>query len=313
VSDLDAAAASWDAAVDATHGADPFCTSSAWSFAAGASFPTAEPPTLVEEDGAWYGSRLARGEAAVLLGLDPVWGFATPAVGPPKAAARIVARRLEHADWDVAVLTGQARGMPLTEALVAALVDRFSLHLGPEESRARADLGDGLSAWWASRSARFRQRLGQVERRAAEAGVEIVDASGLDVDELMRRVLAVEERSWKGEQGTGLSEPELAAFYRRMLTRLQPAGQVRALLARVDDADVGYIVGGVRGSTYRGFQLSQAMAAAHLSIGHLLQLEQVRGAADEGLATYDLGMAMPYKDRWADRLDTTFALIVRRS
>jgi CelD/BcsL family acetyltransferase involved in cellulose biosynthesis len=125
-------------------------------------------------------------------------------------------------------------------------------------------------------------------------------------------VLAVESRSWKGAEHTGLSDPDLAAFYRRMLSTLSSTGRARALLAVREGVDVGYVIGGVRGFTYRGFQLSQAREVEHLSVGHLLQLEQVRRAAHDGVTTYDLGMLMPYKQRWADHLDTTFALVVRR-
>jgi len=309
---VDELAGQWNEAVAATDGADLFCSSSVWSFAAASSFPLAEPPTVLAEGGAFYGVRRVAAEAGLLLGLDPIWGFATPVVGPSAAGAQLVAGRLRTRDWDVAALTGQARGMPMTEALISALGDRFVLGVGPEESRLRADLTGGVEAWTVRRSSRFRQRLRQIEERATSAGVDVEDASGHTVDDLLARVIGIERRSWKGEEGTGLADPHLVTFYRHMLRRLQPTGGVRALVARLDGEDVGYVLGGVCGATYRGFQLSHARSAGSLGVGHLLQLHEVRRAAAEGLATYDLGMAMPYKQRWADRVDTTFTLVVRR-
>ena len=52
------------------------------------------------------------------------------------------------------------------------------------------------------------------------------------------------------------------------------------LVARLDDRDVGFILGGIRGATYRGLQLSHDTGAAHLALGHLLQLHQLRLLVD---------------------------------
>jgi CelD/BcsL family acetyltransferase involved in cellulose biosynthesis len=41
-------------------------------------------------------------------------------------------------------------------------------------------------------------------------------------------------------------------------------------------------------------------------------MAQIRRLADEAIVTYDLGMDMEYKRRWADRSDDTFAVVVRR-
>ncbi|HAS13065.1 MAG TPA: hypothetical protein DCS55_21535, partial [Acidimicrobiaceae bacterium] len=88
-----------------------------------------------------------------------------------------------------------------------------------------------------------RQRLRQVRRRAEDAGVAVVDCSALAPDEAMDRVLAVEARSWKGEEGTGLASASLAEFYRRMAWRLAAGEALRLLFARQGERDIGYVLG----------------------------------------------------------------------
>ena len=309
---LDRIARAWDEAVDRTPDADEFCASSIWSFAAARSFPEHEPPVVVGDGRSFAGLRRATGEdgTRLLLGLDPVWGFATPMVGHPLQSARLLATRLALDDHEVAVVTGQRHRAIGLQCLVQVLGDRHRLLQGPTEVRVRADLSEGLEPWLARRSARFRQRLGQLRRRADAGGITVVDCSALPPDDALDRILDVEVRSWKGEAGTGLASDSLAAFYRRMAWRLAAGDQLRLLFARHADRDIGYVLGGVRGRTYRGLQLSYDRRFADHGIGHLLQIHQLEALVGTGTDVYDLGMDMAYKRRWADHVDETFAVLV---
>lgn len=311
---LELVARAWDDAVDRTPDADEFCASSIWSFAAAASFPEHDPPVVVGDGRSFAGLRRATGEdgTRLLLGLDPVWGFATPMVGHPVQAARLLAARLRLDDHDLAVVTGQRHDGVGLGCLVQVLGEHHRLLQGPTEQRLRADLSEGLGPWLARRSSRFRQRLRQIRRRADDAGVSVIDCSALAPDDAIDRVLDVEVRSWKGDQGTGLASEALAGFYRRMAWRLGAADQLRLLFARQDGRDVGFVLGGVRGRTYRGLQLSYDERVRDLGIGHLLQIHQLEALAGTGIDVYDLGMDMAYKRRWADRVDETFAVLITR-
>lgn len=310
--DLSMLARPWDDAVRETPDIDGFCSSTAWSFAAAESFPEAGPPTILGDGRAFCGLRSAAGADGqrVLLGLDPVWGFASPLVGPPAAAATMLAARLELEPFDHAVVTGQRTDSLLAAWIVRTLEDRFRLLHGPVQERLRIDLAGGVEGWLARRSPRFRQRARRLQR--AGDGVCFVDVSALPPDELIDRLIDVEHRSWKGRQGTGLASSGLAAFYRQVAARLAAREQLRALIARRGDTDVGYILGGVRGPLYRGLQLSYTEDVRDLAVGHRLQLAQLGRLEVEGIETYDLGMDMEYKRRWADRVDETFAIVVTR-
>ncbi len=314
VDDLPRIASYWDAAVDATPDVDTFCSSTIWSFSAATSFPEVAAPIVVGNGRAFCGLRAtttAEG-ARVLVGLDPVWGFATPLVGPPMEAAVMLAARLAQEPFDLAVIAAQREDMVLTGCVARVLDEDFELLRGPVEHRLRVDLAGGVEPWFARRSPRFRQQLRRLRRDAAARGVEICDLSALPPDEVFERILGIEARSWKGEADTGLASEDLAAFYRQICVRLAAREHLRVLVARVDDRDVGFILGGVRGDTYRGLQLSYDRNAADLGLGHLLQFDQLERLTTEGIAVYDLGMDMDYKRRWADRVDETISLVIRR-
>lgn len=310
--DLDQLAPSWDAAVALTQGADPFCAASDWSFAAATSFTHASAPVVVAAGEGLCGLRsvVQPDGSRMLVGLDPVWGFATPAVGPPTDAADALVEQLGIHDWDYALIAGQDVEFPGTHAIVHALGD-FRVLRGPNQERLRADLSGGFDAWWARRSSRFRQRLRRIEREASEAGIDVVDGSTGSADDILERILRIEAASWKAGDDTGLNTPDMAAFYRAIARRLAPEGRLRALFAREADNDIGYVLGGVRGPIYRGLQLSYVASAADRSIGHLLQLAQLRRLGPT-IECYDLGMDMPYKRRWVDTVEPSLVLVVQR-
>jgi CelD/BcsL family acetyltransferase involved in cellulose biosynthesis len=312
VDELEQLVPHWDAAVDRTPGVDGFCSAAPWSFSAATSFPHADPPVLVGDGTAFCGLRIVRSQEVgqVLVGLDPVWGFASPVVGPPRAAAEALVARLALDDFAYALIAGQRADSALTGWIVRLLEDSHRLLRGPVQERLQVDLSDGVDAWMGRRSSRFRQRLRHLCSDAERRGVRFHDVSAMGPDALFDRILAVESRSWKGTEATGLADEDLAAFYRQMTVRLAARDQLRVLVAELDGADAGFILGGIRGSTYRGLQLSYAEAAAPLGLGHLLQFEQLRRLPGEGITCYDLGMDMPYKRRWADAVDETFAVVI---
>jgi hypothetical protein len=87
---------------------------------------------------------------------------------------------------------------------------------------------------------------------------------------------------------------------------------IRLSVARLDGADVGFILGGVINGRYRGFQLSFAQSVRALSVGNLLQLHEIRSLCFEGVHTYDLGMDMEYKRVWSDSVFVTRPIIAVR-
>lgn len=282
-----------------------------------------EPIVVATGDGlaALARHRLADG-LAVVSGLDALWGFACPILGQDMdSIGSAVQTRLGDLEWDRLFLPGYPDDLVLARA-IGPWFGRFgTLYAGPGIGRRVADIG-ALDQWWGRRSPRFRRNLRRAERAATERGLRYVDLSGdlapSDVAALIERLVAIEDRSWKGApsddgEPSGIAAPPMQALYRSMVDRLAGSGRARAVIAVLDGVDVGYILGGIRRGRYRGLQLSFTTDVGALSIGHLLQWHEIRHLAADGLAdTYDLGMDMGYKAAWSDRLESSVVLVLER-
>jgi hypothetical protein len=290
-------AAAYDAHVGASEGIDRFCSSSAWVLAARAAFAP-EAPSFLARGTRGYAAFVRHGD--LLLGLDTEWGFACPLVGN---VVHELSDAVEGEPWRAILLPGIVPGSDLMRAVVRAF-PHHELRLGPTLRRWVASLEGGLDGYLARRGSKLRSNLRRAAGRAREEGITF-EAKGT-----LERAVAVERRSWKGAEGTGLLVPEMRVFYDELLARLGP--DARMLFARKDGEDVGYILGGVRDGCYRGFQFSYDARLAHLSLGGLLQAEQIAALAAEGVRTYDMGIDLPYKHRWADGpVDTVTIAVVR--
>jgi hypothetical protein len=317
----------WDALVEQTDGIDRWCTSSVWSASAGTAF--ASGPAVALGDAAGPFRVLLHREVTetddgrmlrVVVGPDPVWGFASAIVGDAALGADAVAvYLLEHDDWDVALLPGLEPGSEIEHSIGSRLLQRFArVRIGVDAVRLVARLvpgADGVGAadaWLARRSATFRRNLRRAQRAATGMGLrfEVLDAG--EPAEVMARLLAIEHHSWKGVEESGLVSPSMAAFCRGMLERLPATGRM-VTVASLRGTDVGFILGGVLAFGYRGAQLSYTQDVAAYSIGHLLQWHEIRRLAARGVVRYDLGMDIEYKHRFADEQYVTRSLLVFRA
>jgi Acetyltransferase (GNAT) domain len=337
--ELDHRWADLEAAADATPGIDPWCSGPDWLIPVATGFAPDAPRLLLSTDdgtgfallSGYTGDIGGRPGADLLSGLEPLWGFGCPILGPdPGAVAAELADHLRRtAERRSLLLPGlpplpsqtepdqsggpsRDRGADRTTIPIAsALSDLGRVGLGHGISRQVADLHDGFETWLTRRSARFRRNLRRAERAADHAGLMIVDAA--DDPRVFDRILAIERRSWKGLDDSGITSTEMATMYRAMVERLQARGRLLANVAVLDGRDVGYIIGGLRGRRYRGLQLSFTVDAQALSVGHLLQADQLAKLAEHDRAdVYDLGMDFGYKRRWADRLEPSAILLIER-
>jgi hypothetical protein len=303
----------WDTAVDATDGVDRWSSGSDWAFSTHATWGVG--PEIVMRCDAGFAAfgRLTMDGAEALVGLDPVWAFASPIVGPnPRDLTRAVCDRLEEeGDWDLVFLTGLVAESPLDQACIEAFGRRHQLFAGPASARLVADVSD-VERWWSSRGEKFRRNIRRAQRSAEAAGLCIEVVDGYEPDDLMTRLVGLEALSWKGREESGLLGGQMAEFYRTMMDPLQSSSRLRAAVAVRDGRDVGFILGAVRGGTYRGLQVSFAAGHEELSIGNLLQNHELRRVAREGVVRYDLGMDMPYKHHWASASEETRTIVVRR-
>lgn len=312
-----------DEAISRTPGIDPWCSGVDWIIPVHRAFAPESEPLLLMDNGTPGGEdagakrfvllsryRADSGEG-LIAGLEPLWGFACPLLGGDHAAnAKSLAIHLRgDAGWQTLALPGLPADRSLIMSMARPLAELGDVGLQEGITRRIADLTDGPDAWLERRKPKFRRNLRNAQRRARGAGVDFYIAD--DSPDAFERIVAVEQRSWKGAQGDGITAPEMQSFYRSMTERLRQDGSLRCVIATRNGSDVGYILGGSRNARYRGLQLSYTQESAALSLGHLLQLHEIRRMSAEGVVLYDMGMDMEYKAKMADTTMTSVMLVVR--
>jgi Acetyltransferase (GNAT) domain len=318
--ELDRRADAFDEVVASMPDIDHFCSSSAWILPAQAALMPRRRPWLFEGEHGYVA--MMRGQHpdgwSYVEPLESMWGLACPLIGRDSAlvATAFVGLCRERAgEWDVALLSGLAPGSTLCVRLVKQLAPHYELRLGPRAVRHVAELDGGIDAFLARRSRNFRRALRRALRDAEDAGIEFEPARPADAATALavyERIVRVEARSWKGLVGVGIDSGTMHDFYRDMLPRLAAHDRLRAIFARRQDQDIGYILGAVFLGTYRGLQFSFDHDDRALGLGNLCQYRQILALCDEGVTRYDLGTDMEYKRRWSDTTHDTISLIALR-
>lgn len=306
------------AAVAATSGIDSFCSSLDWLLPAHEAFIPDHPLHLRRSQSGFV--TLARGFnpriGRYLQPLEASWCLASPFAGSDiEALVDEFAEECESrlVDWDLLYLSGIPPDTPLFRRLVAAFGLRHRIGLGHRTARYVASLEGGIDAYLSRRTSKFRANLRRAERLAEDEGITVERVFHCDeagAPELYERILAVEERSWKGMGGTGILDGGMNTFYRIMLPRLARRDSLRVVFLRRGDEDVAFVFGGMFGTTYRGLQLSYDDDYGKLSLGNLAQLEMIRALCADGVGAYDLGSELDYKSRWAESQMETVTLWV---
>ena len=192
---------------------------------------------------------------------------------------------------------------PLYRRLGRRLGGRRRLRIARDAASCQVDLSGGVEAFLARRSRGFRSGLRADRRRVHGAGIAFDYEAPADPASALRRILELEARGWKEAAAQGIFQsPRPRRFYGDLFARAAAAGRLRTIFAQREGVDVAYAVGGLAGTTYRGYQMTYAQEHARLGIGNVTQLEMMERLAAEGVVRlFDLGMEVEYKRRWEDR------------
>lgn len=304
-----------EALVDATPDIDIYCSGPDWVFPTHHGFAADQRAIVLGDMQRWTALFCAYADESgeiVLSGLEPRWGFSCPVLtGDPAAHVPELADELDEIPgWVRLVITGLTAESQLFEALGRNLSRLGTVYMADGMECCVADLSGGVDQWLRRRSSRFRRQWNKWIAAVSDPSLKIEDVT--DADGLMDRLLAIERRGWKGQDDDGIIAVPMERMYRDMIDRLARRDRLLASIAVVDGEDAGFILGGVRAGVYRGLQLSYVEDAAALSLGHVLQCHQIRSLKNFGVHTYNLGMDMEYKRRWADSVRPTTVLIVHR-
>jgi CelD/BcsL family acetyltransferase involved in cellulose biosynthesis len=152
-----------------------------------------------------------------------------------------------------------------------------------------------------------RSDLRRMQRRAEQLGpvrYEMLEPTPAELPPLFQQALEVEDRGWKGQQGTSLlRDLERQAFFRRYTAATAANGQLRLNLMRIGERPVAMQLGVELGGKLWLLKMGYDEAFASCSPGMLLMLQAVGHAARGGLHALELlGGPEPWVKMWTQQV-----------
>ncbi|MCB9532166.1 MAG: GNAT family N-acetyltransferase [Myxococcales bacterium] len=304
--------------VEAADDVDRFCSSSLWLGPARRAF-TPDSPVAASTSSAGSAVMQIRSTPVgpALLPMDAVWALGAGAAGSAEGAVEALRRLLDNLPlaWAAVLVSGFALGSPVHQ-LASRIAGPRSRQVESEPTtRLVASLDGGFDGYLSRRSRKHRATMRRASSAVGADGVELecFEVSPSNLDELLQRVDAVERRSWKSLAGAGVADGPMHVFVHDVLRGCaHKADLVLVVLATRGGRDVGYLHGAALGGTFRGLQMSFDAELRELGLGNALQTRAIEWLAGRGCEEYDLGSALPYKYRWAEREMKTGNLWVLR-
>ena len=245
------------------------------------------------------------GGHVLLEPVESMWLFGCPLLGtdPLPALRALLDEEPYRRNRPDLLIGGLVMDTPLPGRLLSALEPWYEGYHEGSVTYRTASLAGGLDGYLSRRSPRLRHNLRRGMKKVIDAGISFerhAPATAAEADAVYDRMLAVEEKSWKGIGACGMTVEPCATFYRLLLRRLSASAAGRVMFTVRDGTDIGFIFGGCQLGRYRGQQFSYAEEVAALGLGNLLQLEQIRWLCEEDVSCYDMGPLMDYKVHWTE-------------
>lgn len=239
---------------------------------------------------------------------------------PPEALDRLIEAIVELS-LPLLWFDGVPLGQPHWQRFLDALRRRDIAYERYERFRIGvADLTQNWTAYQAGWSANFRRQMRKMTRRADELGGVAMSVhrpnDAAELERLLQLGFEVEDRSWKGRDGTSiLKSPEMHEYLRRQASLLAESGHLELFFLEVDGKPIAFEYGMLSKRTYFSPKVGYDEGYSHLSPGQLLRLKMTeRFFADPARDTWDfLGPLVEATDRWTTGTYAIERLVVATS
>lgn len=303
----------WQKIALSTGQIDPVCCGPAWNLACHAVFhPNSRIFYLQSQDSLVMLCEMPTAEGGVcLMPMDSGWFFGQPllgfgAFGLFREACEIFGRAYA-AGLPPIFISGIRKGGREERLSFFNFSPDFDIYNYHSTVQCSASLEGGLDGWLGRRSANHRAKLRKAMRKALAQGVAFERFRPQNPEEcasVYDRMIAIERQSWKGRGHCGMAEPPSIEFYAVLMEQYAQSHMGFVIFATRDGRDLGFVFGGAASWVYRGQQFSYIEDASELSIGNLLQFEQIRWLCELGFQRYDMGPIsgprMEYKRHWTE-------------
>lgn len=300
--------------------ADPMCSRSEWCFAFHDIFQSQRKLHLrTTQDSVLTLAEIVHPTVGPLLEpLEAHWFFSRPLLGPD--ALGLLKELLADLDRQhtrpCMAISGLDVGSPLLSKLLKAFSDRYQVgSLEPILFRS-ASLQNGPDGFLSRRTRKFRSNLKRAILKGAEVNIQFercIPTTEEEADLLFNRMVQIESTSWKGIEQCGMTEEPYCTFYREVYKRMCRNKSGLSIFAKHDNQDIGFVMGGIDGTAYRGQQFTYRKEWAPFSVGNLLQWEMIQWLCELGMHRYDMGSVLEYKMHWAEIETTSHTLVWRPS
>jgi CelD/BcsL family acetyltransferase involved in cellulose biosynthesis len=282
-------------------------------FAAGKRFEV----LAVESHGQWVAalplvSRRLKGILPVACLPQNEWSCNGDLLVDPQCDLQTVLDRLvglaARRHWPLLWLDGIATESPWWQAMIAALGRAgLPLALTPQYEVGTIAIDGNWDAYYGQLSGSFKRNLRRRTKALSEHGpltLQPVALSSLPASEVrqqLRHALLVEDRSWKGPQGTSvLKSPGMFDFFCQQCQALADHDQVGLYRLDLNGAPIAFELGYRAKGVWFAHKISYDESYAREAPGHLLRLQMLPRLFAEGFRLYDY--FGPYTDavaRWA--------------
>jgi CelD/BcsL family acetyltransferase involved in cellulose biosynthesis len=166
----------------------------------------------------------------------------------------------------------------------------------------------GLSV---SRRSDFRRKRRCLEK-AGVVNTRVCIPSSRDFSELLQESLLVEEKSWKGREGTSvLKKPQLHQFFETYLRKACEQGVLRFCFIDIDDRPVSMHIAIQSHQALWILKLGYDEAFAKCSPGTQLAMDTIEYSVQQGLARYEfLGSEEPWQNAWPIKRRDFFTALI---
>lgn len=226
-----------------------------------------------------------------------------------KAATSLIAEELSRLPFGLLSLNRIEINTPRWQTLVSQLSHRGNeIHVGSEHQVGVIDILHDWPAYTRSWSRNHRSALKRTRKKfEAEGRVDVErvrDASDERLGDLLTQCFEIEDRGWKGDQGTSiLRTPGMADYFHAEARLMRDAGMLDLWLLKLDDRIVAFEYCHLAKSICFSHKISFDPAWEKYSPGRLLryyQLERLHN--DPGVGQLDtLGVLCQAKAKWTTR------------
>ena len=237
------------------------------------------------------------------------------------AAAPVVRALLDHvtsrSDWDVLELGRLPIGSATLKALESELPDRLPWRRAGSEMSPYLAVGGSWTAFYASRSQRFKKTIRNIQNRLNRLGHVTVEEHPVVMpgDAWFEEMINLTNRSWKAGRGIAIATmPRMRDFFSELSRRATDRGWLAVWFLRLDGRAIAmeYQLRS-RGVVY-ALRADYDLAYAASSPGSALNFEIARALFERGdVHEYQMGPGQnDYKMRWASGCHETARVQIYR-